>query len=155
MNYHWSLNISPLCFKKRKENYTSLEWHEGEKTQHETAATGVLSPTLVVEVVQVGANRLQVSSLLDVLVVPVTGVGSSKGMTGRGRRPGRLLGTEEADVETQPLTVPPQLLLVMQRSLRSHTPRKSRSKRWWYRDIMTERIRSTRDTSAHGELEKT
>lgn len=94
--------------------------------------TGVFSPTLVVEVVQVGANRLQVSSLLDVLVVPVTGVGSSEGMTGRGRRPGRLLpllGMEEADVETQPLTVPPQLLLVMQRSLRSHTPRKSRSKR--------------------------
>lgn len=76
------------------------------------------------------ANRLQVSSLLAVLVAPVTGVGSSEGMTGRGRRPGRLL-PEEAEVEMQPLMVPPQLLLEAQRSLRSHTLRKSRSKRGW------------------------
>ncbi len=128
------------------------KWYQFGRTGGRAAA-GVFSPTLVVEVVQVEANRLQVSSLLAVLG-PVTGVGSSEGMMGRGRgrRPGRLLpllGTEEAEVETQPLTVPPQLLLEAQRSLRSQTLRKSRSKRWWYRDIENERH------FAHGELENT
>ncbi len=141
-----------------KREHLSIAFSRGKWSQFGRtwgrAAAGVFRPTLVVEVVQVEANRLQVSSLLAVLLGPVTGVGSSEGMTGRGRgrRPGRLLpllGTEEAEVETQPLTVPPQLLLEAQRSLRSHTLRKSRSKRWWYRDIENERHFCSRRAGEH------
>lgn len=97
---------------------------------------GGMSVTLVVEVLQAEAKRLPDSSVLQVLFAPVAGVGSREGMTGSGSRPGRLLEllvmeVAETAEEPQPLAVM-QLLL---RSLRSQTGRKSRSKRWLWRDI--------------------
>lgn len=98
-----------------------------------------MSVTLVVEVLQVDAKRLPDSSVLQVLFAPVAGVGSREGMTGSGSSPGRLLellAREVADTaeEPQPLAVR-QLLLTPLRSLRSQMGRKSRSKRWLWRDI--------------------
>lgn len=98
-----------------------------------------MSFTLVVEELQVEAKRLPDSSVLQVVIAPVAGVGSREGMTGSGSRPGRLLELLVMEVaemveEPQPLAVM-QLLLMPLRSLRSHTGRKSRSKRWLWRDI--------------------
>lgn len=98
-----------------------------------------MSITLVVEVLQVDAKRLPESSVLQVVVAPVAGVGSSEGMTGSGSRPGRLLELlvmelAETAEEPQPLAAM-QLLLTPLRSRRSQTGRRSRSKRWLWRDI--------------------
>lgn len=98
-----------------------------------------MSFTLVVEVLQVEAKRLPDSSVLQVVFAPVAGVGNREGMTGSGSRPGRLLEllvmeVAEMAVEPQPLAVM-QPLLMPPRSLRSQTGRKSRSKRWLWRDI--------------------
>lgn len=103
--------------------------------------------TFELELVGGGTRRLQASSLLEVVVATVTGVGSRDGMMGRGRSPGRLLpplGTETPP-PAQPLARPPLLLLLLpgaaparetKRSRRSHVPRKSLSKRWLCRDII-------------------
>lgn len=98
-----------------------------------------MSVTLVVEMLQEEAKRLPESSVLQVLFAPVAGMGSREGMTGSGSRPGRLLELLVMDVaetaeEPQPLAVM-QLLLTTLRSLRSQTGRKSRSRRWLWRDI--------------------
>lgn len=43
--------------------------------------------------------RLTAMSLLDVVTATVTGVGRREGMTGRGRRPGRLLPLTTAEAQ--------------------------------------------------------
>lgn len=114
-----------------------------------------MSFTLMVEVLQVEAKRLADSSVLQVVFAPVAGVGSREGMTGSGSRPGRLLEllvmeVAETAEEPQPLTEMQPLLMLL-RSRRSQTGRKSRSKRWLWRDISHKKTQKGHFCSGAGE----
>lgn len=148
LNHDWNSSASIYscffwnCWKYPRHCTTQAitnTLHEAEEIVRRSVwlwCVGGMSFTLVVEVLQVEAKRLPDSSVLQVLFAPVAGVGRRDGMTGSGSRPGRLLELLVIEVaeELQPLAVM-QLLLMPLRSRRSQTGRKSRSKRWLWRDI--------------------
>lgn len=81
------------------------------------------APTFTVEAETGAPARLMPSSLLLVVTAMVTGVGRREGITGRGRRPGRLFPLASVGpVGVQALLVTP-LWRGAGRSRRSHAPR--------------------------------
>lgn len=142
----WNCWKYPRHYTTRAITNTLHEAEEIVKRAMGLWCVGGMNFTLVVEVQHVEAKRLPDSSVLQVVFAPVAGVGSREGMTGSGRRPGRLLEllvmeVAETAEELQPLAVI-QLLLMPPRSRRSQTGRKSRSKRWLWRDIPHRKTRT-------------